>query len=367
MNKKTKEPVRIRFKELENGNKSIYLDIYKDGKRQYRFLKLYLIPEKTPFAKAQNKNTLQAVEAIKAQMVIDLANGEAGIKTKNKSIKVLDWLDTCLERKRKGGVSNGTLVHYGLLKKHLKSFKGNISLCDIDSDYIVCFTEYLTDRVSTRTTKNYLAYLGVLLNMAVKDGLLECNPMKQVRDEDRVRAVSKERCYLTIDELRLLMKEPIATNNDTIKAFLFSCFCGLRYSDIEKLVWGDIFDDSGQLRARVVMKKTKEYINLPLSENAVKFLPERGEKADKDKVFDLPHMVTIERHLKQWSGNAVPNKHITFHTARHTFATMMLTLGADLYTTSKLLGHANINTTQIYAKIVDKKRDEAVNLTNGIF
>ena len=71
--------------------------------------------------------------------------------------------------------------------------------------------------------------------------------------------------------------------------------------------------------------------------------------------------------LRKWASEAGITKHLTFHTARHTFATMMLTLGADLYTTSKLLGHTDVATTQIYAKIVDKKKDEAVNLVNGIF
>lgn len=58
---------------------------------------------------------------------------------------------------------------------------------------------------------------------------------------------------------------------------------------------------------------------------------------------------------------------LDFHTARHTFATMMLTLGADLYTVSKLLGHTSVKMTQVYAKIVNKKKDDAVNLTNGLF
>ena len=96
-------------------------------------------------------------------------------------------------------------------------------------------------------------------------------------------------------------------------------------------------------------------------------MPEKGEAKDDDKIFVLPASVNLSVGLDNWAKKAGIKKHVTFHTARHTFATMMLTLGADLYTTSKLLGHANVATTQIYAKIVDKKKIEAVNLVDGLF
>lgn len=115
------------------------------------------------------------------------------------------------------------------------------------------------------------------------------------------------------------------------------------------------------------MKKTQKTLYLPLSGEALKWMPERGEAKDTDKVFYLPYPTYINVVLKTWAQNSGINKTITFHTARHTFATMMLTLGADLYTTSKLLGHTQVKTTQIYAKIVDKKKDEAVNLVNDVF
>jgi site-specific recombinase XerD len=76
----------------------------------------------------------------------------------------------------------------------------------------------------------------------------------------------------------------------------------------------------------------------------------------------LTHEGTINNILQKWAKAAGVTKHISFHVARHTHATMMLTLGADLYTVSKLLGHKNIATTQIYAKIVDKKKEEAISL-----
>lgn len=100
----------------------------------------------------------------------------------------------------------------------------------------------------------------------------------------------------------------------------------------------------------------------------MKWLPERGDAPDDGKVFDgLIAEPNINKVLAKWTKAAGITKKITYHTSRHTFATMMLTLGADLYTTCKLLGHANVKTTQLYAKIVDSKKVEAVNLVNDIF
>ena len=87
----------------------------------------------------------------------------------------------------------------------------------------------------------------------------------------------------------------------------------------------------------------------------------------EDHVFDLPSLTMINVLLKPWAKAAGIDKRFSFHVARHTFATMMLTLGADLYTTSKLLGHADVKMTQVYVKIINQKKDDAVNLVNGLF
>lgn len=115
-----------------------------------------------------------------------------------------------------------------------------------------------------------------------------------------------------------------------------------------------------------MQQKTSAPIILPLSKQAVKWLTEIGE-AD-DLVFGLlPNMGNLELNLQSWAKKAGIKKHLTFHVARHTFATMMLTLGADIYTVSKLLGHRSVRATQTYAKIIDSKKDEAVNLVDKIF
>lgn len=116
------------------------------------------------------------------------------------------------------------------------------------------------------------------------------------------------------------------------------------------------------------MHKTKSPIYLPLSSKAIKWLPERGKAKDEDLIFpDTPEQINTKLYLKPWFDKAGITKPISFHCSRHTFGTMLLTLGVDLYTVSKLLGHTKVETTQIYAKIINKKKDDAVSLIDKAF
>ena len=170
-----------------------------------------------------------------------------------------------------------------------------------------------------------------------------------------------------MEELKAAMAAP-CPREDVKRAFLFSCFTGLRLSDVRSLTWGKIIKapDGHTLYIRVRMQKTQKLLNVPLSKEALDCL---YLKDDADEpIFTLPAGASnIERNLMKWMQNAKITKHITYHCSRHSFATMMLTLGADIYTTSKLLGHANVNTTSIYAKIVDQKKIETVGLVDNFF
>ncbi len=211
--------------------------------------------------------------------------------------------------------------------------------------------------VSKFTAQNYYRVLNGALNAAVRTDVIKLNPFTKIGNSDKIRRPESKREYMIIEELRALIATPM--KNEAVKqAYLFSCFCGLRISDIIGLKWGNVHVDNGQYRLEVVMQKTKEPIYLPLSPEALRWMPERGAKSAEDAVFDLPSTTHI---------NILLDKRFSFHGFRHTFATMMLTLGADLYTTSKLLGHTDVKMTQVYAKIVNRKKDEAVNLVNGLF
>ena len=373
---KAKEPIRLRFKELASGNKSLYLDIYRDGKRAYEFLKLYLIPETDEAAKVRNANTLQAANAIKAQKIIELTNNEAGVtKTSTRSKMLLvDWMRYFSDHKLKTGQSAAFHIQINKAIKYLIKYKGEaVTMKEVDKAFCLGFIDYLNNAkrkdgklMAKATTASYFKCLNCALNFAVKEEIIPYNPITKINSDDRIKTPESTREYLTIEEIKKLIVSK-CVNEPTKQAYLFSCFCGLRLSDIQALTWGDIILDGKQWRAKIVMKKTQKTLYLPLSDEALKWMPERGEAKDADKVFHLPYDTYINAVLKKWAQNSGITKTVTFHTARHTFATMMLTLGADLYTTSKLLGHTNMKTTQIYAKIVDKKKDEAVNLVNDIF
>ena len=216
----------------------------------------------------------------------------------------------------------------------------------IDKTFCQNYLDYLQSeyrsrgkRVSNYTLHTYYRVLNGALNAAVRAEIIKSNPFTKISKSEKIRLPESKRSYMTIEEVRALIATPM--KNESVKgAYLFSCFCGLRISDI---------------------------IYLPLSPEALKWMPARGDKTPDDHVFDLPSPAMVNILIKPWAKAAGINKRFTFHTARHTFATMMLTLGADLYTTSKLLGHADVKMTQVYAKIINQKKDDAVNLVNGLF
>ena len=378
--------MRIRFKQLSNGNQSIYLDYYTGdvirkenyvgGKRKYEFLKLYLIPERTREDKAKNEVTLALAKAIQSKRIVEVQNDAHGFQNTNKSrVNLLDYLENIGKQSAEQGSRNYARTVLNTVRA-LKLFRGDyIAFRDVDKEFLSEFTDYLRQmpkaskygvlktggRLSANSVVSYYGTLRTAINRAYKEGIITVNPTKEFDFASKVRQEPSRREYLTIDELKTLINTEC--RHEIVKrAFLFSCLCGLRVSDIRKLRWCDLQRSGGRVRIEITMQKTKEPLYLPISDEALKWLPERGEAKDSDFIFPLTHEGTVNDTLQHWAKVSGITKHISFHVARHTHATMMLTLGADLYTVSKLLGHKNIATTQIYAKIVDKKKEEAIGL-----
>jgi site-specific recombinase XerC len=209
----------------------------------------------------------------------------------------------------------------------------------------------------------YLAKLKAALNIAIKEKILTVNPAQDI-------SIDKENTHtenLTIEEIRKLYESP-CMSDQTKRAFIFSCFTGLRISDIKKLTWDEIRDNHLLYKS----KKTKKYEKMKIHSRALKILEEQRvyQKQNNplsERVFKLVSDNHTNKHIKKWAIDAGLSKKVTWHVGRHTFATLNLTSGNDIFTTSKLLGHEDVKVTQIYAKLNDSKKDEAIDRLPDIY
>jgi integrase len=334
-----KEPVRIRTKCLSNGCESIYLDIYIDGKRQYEFLKLYIIPEHTREDKDLNQSTMKLANAVKAQRIVELQNGIYGFnyQKEKKDITLIDYIKYLADRdieKTSRKVSMYTLIY------HLQRYdKLGIKLRQIDKKYILGFIEYLKTatqkhcksikHINANTQVYYYKVFHYCLNSAIIDEIIISNPMDKIKKEEKPKRKRTERAFLTIDEVKTLSQTDF--HNKTLKrAFLFSCFCGLRHSDIVALTWGNLKKNKiGKIELHMTQQKTQEILSLPLSNEALKQLPVRGKAQDTEKVFKgLISLGRTNEILPRWAAKAGIQKHITFHSASHSVFSFFLKINS---------------------------------------
>lgn len=208
--------------------------------------------------------------------------------------------------------------------------------------------------ISANTASTYFSIFKAGLRQAFIDGYLNIDLAAKVKN---ISYEESQREYLTLEELNQLASTPC--ENDILRrAALFSALTGLRHCDIKQLKWRDVVKDEGHYRLLFTQQKTKGVEYMPISDQAYLLCGERGD-ADRLVFEGLQDPSWINRPVKKWIEASGITKHITFHCFRHTYATLQLTNGTDIYTVSKMLGHRKVTTTQIYAKIVDEKKEAA--------
>lgn len=353
---KNRMNVKVRTKKLASGKESIYLDIYANGKREYEFLKLYLEPGKSSVIKAKNKGTLRLAETICARRLLQIQKGNFGIESEyNGKTLLKDYFRDMLEHRKETGVNFST---WRSTMKHLREYpKNDVKLLDVDEKWLEKFRAFLLRRVGQNSAHTYFNKIKRVIHTAHRDGLIPSDPAHRVSSPAQV---DTQREYLTEQELLALAKtecrKPVLK-----RAFLFSALTGLRWSDIEKLKWSEIrYSEENGFQIDFSQRKTKHFEYHPVTEQALELLGEPTAK--KHRVFKgLKYSAHNNIAIAQWVMKAGITKHITFHCARHTYATLLLTKGAELYTVSKLLGHKEVRTTQVYGKIVNSLKVEAVN------
>ena len=380
MAQKKKEQVYLRKRLMPSGNISLYLDTFTRDGRVYEYLKLYLIPEHSRADKEKNRQTMQLAEAIRAKRTVEIQNNEYGFKSAYaEETRFFDYYKAMCE-KRFGEESKGNWGNWNSCLKHLEKYEKNknITFASITPEWIEGFKNYLEnkacawendkrerlkDKPLSRNSKvSYFNKLRACINQAFEERIIAHNPLRGI---EGFKAEESTRMYLTIDELKKLSQTECDYPN-VKKAFLFSCLTGLRRSDILNLTWGEVHKQGEYTRIIFKQKKTKGQEYLDITPQAAELMGKRG-KPDEHVFGDIYTPYCTNETIRKWVLRAGIDKNISFHCGRHTFAVMMLDLGTDIYTVSKLLGHKMLSTTQIYAKVLDKNKQAAVSKIPNIF
>jgi len=361
--KAKKQIVRIREKDLANGNKSLFLDISWNGKRTKEYLRLYLVKPLTLIDRDNNRKTMQLAEQVRAKRQTDLQAKNLGLQEGySPELNLIEYVKQLSEKRR---MSNGNYGNWESMIKHLSGYCDfQTTFLDVDVKFIEGFKSFLQTSAKTKSNLNlsrnsqisYFNKFKAAIKQAFEDRIIPENPAQRVKS---LKPEDVNRQYLTIEELRMLAKTEC--RYDVLKrAFLFSCLTGMRWSDINKLTWSEVHQQGDNWRIHFRQKKTGGQEYLDINQEARVLLGD--EPSSTKRVFEglkYSHWYNLE--LQRWIMRAGINKEITFHCGRHTFAIMLLEIGTDIYTVSKLLGHLELKTTQVYAKVLDQKKMEAVN------
>ncbi|XWW47901.1 site-specific integrase [Fibrella sp. USSR17] len=365
--------VTLREKPISDGRISLYIDFYpaikhpqtsKDTRREFLGLYLYEKP-KDALERTHNRQTRQLGETICAQRTLEVQAGNYGfLKKKVNEVDFLAYFkqQADIEKARNTGSRNNWTSAY----LHLHSFtNGCLTVDELTVDLCKAFRDYLitakalnakksAKTISHNSAKGYFTIFGTAIARAVNDKLLTIDPSDNVKGITRKET---QREFVSLAELQALAKADCDLPY-LKRAALFSALTGLRYSDIAKLVWSEVYDDANGPYIRFRQQKTDGAETLPMSNTALTLLGKRGE--ENEVIFsDLLYSSWQNQKLQEWCMRAKLIRRITFHAFRHTFATLQLQEGTDIYTISKMLGHRNVATTQIYTKVVDGLKRKA--------
>jgi integrase len=336
--------VNIRIRTRERKKKTvIYFDIHYDGKRWYERQDIYLTGDKKG-----DSLIMQEAERLRAERLIQLSSG---YDVTMRNIDFLKYYEAVKnetpEYERRAGVYKNLVKYCQINNIKRLNFK------DITPNFWAKFKEFLIvkEEHSPHTIYTEYSVLKAVLNKAIRENLVLVNPLRGVKE----RKPKTTRKFLTYEELQKLKNTPCIDEN-VKRAFLFACGTGLRLIDIEHLKKENVEDE-----INIIMVKTGAPLNLPYSADLLQYIPGFNEKQPGEKLFKLPARSTMGTILKAWVERAEIGKKITFHSSRHTYATLHLTYGTRIEVLRDLLGHKDVRETQIYAKILDEKKKEAVN------
>lgn len=371
---------KLRAKALAGGGFSLYLDFRKGNEKNYETLGYRLLPNNAENLQ-HNKEVLRQVFAIQTQREKDYqSSGYNLVNTSKSKITLLSYIARLASNYRKiGQESMAETMEW--LGKYVEVFDKSATMGRIDKVWVLNFIQFTKESNNLRgkpttpaTQKKLYDFLNIALSSAFREEIILVNPTLKI-DKCMIpkHCNKKEKFFLTIPEVELLARVPVEDvmnfegsalpkeiYENVQRAFLFSCFTGLRVSDIKGLKWDNIHtrtNGAGEecQYIEIQQKKTKKVVCNKLNSTAIAIL-EKQDKAE-EYVFILPNEMAYNRFIRKWAEKAGIDKHISFHCARHTAGTMFLNISNSLDATAKFLGHSSTQPTQIYAKMLTETMD----------
>jgi integrase len=358
----------------KEGKGLIQVEAYLNKKKKYFSTKIYVKPnqwdnQKKCIKNHPQKNTLNQylttfvadIEQIEFNAIqngisfsLDLLKDE-----KNKdNTSFLSFMDEEIKRSH---LKESTKKNHLSTLQQLSSYKKNISFKEMNFNLLCDFEHYLLDNgYHANTIVKHMKHVKRYINLAINKGLftLQRYPFRQYK----IKHIETNKEHLTPEELnaieQLTLTQPESSFQYVLDMFLFCCYTGLRYSDVVRLTNDNFYQIENKLWLIYTTVKTNVQVRLPLpllfKGKAVK-LYEKYQKRQTETLFDFSKKSNsyINQQLKLISKAANIDKRITFHTARHTNATLLLYKGVNITTVQKLLGHKSVKTTEIYSKIMD--------------
>ncbi len=345
-------PVYLRKRKNSDGSTSLLLDVWHNGKRTYEFLKeCKLSNSKNPIAKQEDRKRIALAEQIKNKRSLQLQSGEYDLLPSfRQDIDFLAYFHAYLDKYKKKD-ARLLVACFNKFKQFLKESEIlSLSAKQVNEAIVEDFKEYLEDSMNGETPANYFKKFKKVLKQAVRDKIIASNPASELTAK-RNEGVKKD--ILNFEEIQLLASAP-ANNEEVKKAFLFSCLTGLRFCDISILKWESI---NGQVM-KIKQQKTSKDVTIMLNDSALSLLGKHQKSSAY--VFNLPSHTACLKGLKSWCKSAGIQKHITWHCARHSFATNIIFYGSDVNSASSLLGHSSLAYTQRYLRIANELKEKAV-------
>ncbi len=287
------------------------------------------------------------------------------------AVRLVDYLEEYIGQEEV--LKEGTMVYYVTTLNRIKEYKSEVLLSEIDDKYLQGFEKWLKTTYNNKqnTVWNRLKVIRKICHKARREGLIDRNPFEFYK----LKTEETERDFLTLEELKAFMNltNLTALQERVRDIYIFCSFSGgIRFSDVATLTWDDIKVRNDIYRLRIQMTKTEKFIEFKLPKLSVDLLKKyRGGNTP----YCFPILPAQCNAVRLWTSrkNALFNKtlkviakksgilkHITFHTSRHTFATLSLSNGIQTEIVGEILGHKDLKTTQIYTKILDKQKDDAM-------